>query len=293
MGYVSFLKLRNFQKEILKTLAVMIFACFFASGNVYALNLGNNITIDDLRQGSIQGTIGSVGNIGINTGAEDQEVEPGMARSQVWDLEGFFLDGNILSMVGGFDFKNGVESYNGVGNYPDYTSGDIFIDIDGNAQYGENAASTTTNSGYDYVIDIDWGQKSYELYALTDDYETTNVYTLDAVLEDKNNPESNPWRFTPGDNLTSVGNGGFFEFDVCVGDTGFDGGTHYYAKGFDLAGFDFEPGTDFTAHFTMGCGNDNLMGRGQTPVPEPATMLLFGTGLIGLATIGRKKIRKS
>jgi uncharacterized protein (DUF111 family) len=40
----------------------------------------------------------------------------------------------------------------------------------------------------------------------------------------------------------------------------------------------------------MKCGNDNLMGHGTTPVPEPATMLLLGVGVMGLGVLSRKKM---
>ncbi len=45
---------------------------------------------------------------------------------------------------------------------------------------------------------------------------------------------------------------------------------------------------NFLIGYTPWCANDVFL----TPVVEPATMLLFGTGLLGLAVIGRKKFFK-
>ena len=76
-------------------------------------------------------------------------------------------------------------------------------------------------------------------------------------------------------------------------ETGFDGVTHYAAV-FDLSDLFADPefpgfSPDFLAHFTMECGNDNLIGA----VPEPSTMVISGLFLIGAGFFVRRKLHKN
>lgn len=67
----------------------------------------------------------------------------------------------------------------------------------------------------------------------------------------------------------------------------------YWDTNLMTSGADLE--LSFSLNPVVGRGEFTLSGTSNAigePVPEPATMLLFGTGLIGLAAVGRRKIRK-
>ena len=56
---------------------------------------------------------------------------------------------------------------------------------------------------------------------------------------------------------------------------------------------DLDEWSPFVRMQNVGRDGDGSLKLPGTPIPEPATMLLLGSGLIGLAGLGRKKFRKS
>ena len=120
---------------------------------------------------SITGSIGTISLSGLlQLLSSEQNTGILSVKQSGMEFQIFFLDGNILSMVGGYDFLNGEWGTN-----DKWMSGDIFLDTSGDAKFGDIHGSTDGNInvlntfGYDYVIDLDFSDidnLTYDVYEI-------------------------------------------------------------------------------------------------------------------------------
>ena len=85
---------------------------------------------------------------------------------------------------------------------------------------------------------------------------------------------------------------GIAESSLNLMDSTFGASQSGWTISYDFTSLEIDVSDGFFMAYAPWCAND-VMGGGTAPVPEPATMLLFGTGLAGLATVGRKKMKRT
>ena len=118
-------------------------------------------------------------------------------------------------------------------------------------------------------------------------YQLDNTPVFSTVYFSQNNA-SNPWQLQSGGTALYTGTLTFTS-GLTNAQTGFLGGSHYSVELANLADYLLTTGARF--HYTMECGNDNLMGL--APVPIPPTALLFGSGLLGVSLLGLRRRQKA
>jgi len=187
---------------------------------------------------------------------EDGYLGPGFG-GQIYDAEAIYFDNDsthgYIAIITGFPEVGTAE----------HGTGDIALNID--------CDGNTGGYGYEYGIDTATGNIIHMPV-----WDEVSIYSI-----------ANPW--TINDASSPDYNAALVYSAAAIND-------HYVIEAsFLLADLGLGIGDTFDMHWTMECGNDILdltadIGGGNEN-PEPATLILMGSGLIGLAGLGRKKTK--
>jgi len=208
----------------------------------------------------------------------DGFVDPGWG-GQDFDAEYLFVKqiGSQLSigLQTGFNLNTGkVTHFNNSNVGKDYYAGDLALSFDGNSSSYEYAFDFGLyTEGYTDGNKISINETGIDASGLYEDVIWNNNIYFDG--DPSGQADSAPFAMDSGTSVESGSNvWGLFD------------DSYYRIVSFDLASLNIDiAGID--AHWTMSCGNDEINGS-YAPVPEPATMLLLGSGLVGLAFYRRR-----